>query len=94
MNITPLSQEEKDKIAKTLSDKHALLPCPRCGNNNFSLADGYINSPLQYNLNGFALGGPSIPAAVVICTNCGFISQHALGVIGALAKPLTQQHGE
>lgn len=57
-----------------------------CSNQQFTLADAYIRNELQENLRSVNLGGPSIPAAAIICNNCGFISQHALGVIGLLPK--------
>jgi ribosomal protein S27AE len=79
-----MKQEEKDKIIKALEERLAKLPCPRCGNQQFSLADGYFSQPLQENLGGIVLGGPAIPSVVVVCNKCGFISQHALGALGLL----------
>lgn len=84
MQNKPMTQAEKDNIVQVLNSKKAVLPCPRCGQNKFTLADGYLNSPLQQNLNGITIGGPSIPSVAVVCTNCGYISQHALGVLGLL----------
>ncbi|MCX8514660.1 MAG: hypothetical protein ORN24_03750 [Burkholderiales bacterium] len=80
----PMTQDEKNKIAKTITERGALLPCPRCGKNQFTLADGYVNTPLQNALNEFIIGGPSIPSVAVICTNCGYISNHAIGVLGLM----------
>lgn len=79
-----MKQEEKDKIISALEERFAKHPCPRCGNQQFSLAEGYFNQPLQEKLGGLVLGGPSIPSVVVICARCGFISQHALGALGLL----------
>jgi len=84
MNL--LSQEQKENIIKVLEEKGAKLPCPRCGHNNFMLLDGYFNQTIQTELNGMVLGGPSVPSVVVACTHCGFLSQHALGVLGLLPK--------
>lgn len=81
-----LSQTQKEKIIKALVDRGAKLPCPRCGKNSFTLLGGYFNQTLQTELAGLVLGGPSIPSAVVACTNCGYLSQHALGALGLLAK--------
>lgn len=79
-----MKPEEKEKIINALEDRFAKLPCPRCGNQQFSLADGYFSQPLQENLGGIVLGGPAIPSVVVVCNKCGFISQHALGALGLL----------
>ena len=84
--MSELSQEQKNKIIKALMDRGARLPCPRCGNQNFTLVDGYFNQPIQKELGGIVLGGPSIPSIVVVCTRCGYLSQHALGVLGLLPK--------
>lgn len=79
-----MSQEEKNNIVRILQEKGAVMPCPRCGKNQFTLADGYLNNSLQQDLNGITIGGPSIPSVAVVCTNCGYISQHAIGVLGLL----------
>lgn len=86
MYIKEISQEQKDKIVKALTDRGATKSCPRCGNDKFTLLDGYFNQPIQTDLKGMVLGGPSIPSAVVACNRCGFLSQHALGILGLLSK--------
>lgn len=80
------SQEQKNRIIKVLTEKGADLPCPRCGNPNFTLLSGYFAQPIQPELGSIMLGGPNIPSVVTVCTQCGFISQHALGVLGLLPK--------
>lgn len=80
-----MTQNEKEKIIKALQDRLAKQPCPRCANQQFTLADGYFNQPFQNELSaGLIIGGPSIPSVVVLCTRCGFVSQHALGMLGLL----------
>ena len=82
-----MKPEEKDQIIKALKDRIAEQPCPRCGNEEFGLADGYFNQPLQDRIGGITLGGPTIPSVAVICNKCGFISQHALGALNLLPTP-------
>lgn len=83
-----MSDDEKKKAVEALTKKNVKTQCPMCGNNNFILAEGYFNHTMQGNLNeGILLGGPSIPTVGIICTKCGFISQHALGVLGLLQNP-------
>jgi len=81
-----LTQEQKDKIIKALTDRGAKLPCPRCGNDSFTLLDGYFNQIIQTELKGIVLGGRAIPSIVVACNRCGYLSQHALGVLGLLPR--------
>ncbi len=81
-----LTQEQKDKIIKALTDRLAKLPCPRCGNDTFTLLDGYFNQIIQTDLKGIVLGGRTIPSVVVACNRCGYLSQHALGILGLLPK--------
>lgn len=79
-----MDKTQKDKIIKKLVEKGARLPCPRCGNNEFTVIDGYFNQTLQDQLQGLVIGGPSIPSVVTACTRCGFLAQHALGALGLL----------
>lgn len=76
-----ISQAERDNIARVLQEKNALQPCPRCGEKQFTLLDGYFNEPIQSKPNNLNIGGQCIPSVVVICNNCGYMSQHALGML-------------
>ena len=82
--MNQLSQEEKQRIINVLNSRNANGPCPRCGNRNFILADGYFNHPMQVDIRNINIGGPSIPTIATVCSNCGFVSEHALGVLGLL----------
>jgi hypothetical protein len=55
-----------------------------CGHNKFILTDGYFNHSVQANTNNISIGGPSVPTIAIICSNCGFVSQHAIGLLGLL----------
>ncbi len=79
-----LSNSEKENFAKRLKEKNVKLECPMCGNKDFILVDGYFKFTLQTTIKGTIIGGPSIPAIGVICSNCGFISNHAIGALGLL----------
>lgn len=78
-----ISNEEKQRIISELNNRinSGDIKCPMCGNKHFIIADGYFNTMMQDRLNGIVLGGPSIP---IICNRCGFISSHALGILGLL----------
>ena len=79
-----MKQEDKDKIIQALEEKNAKLPCPRCGNQQFTLVDGYSTQSIQDQIGGVVLGGPAVPFITVVCSNCGFLSHHALGALGLL----------
>ena len=84
-NPNLMSEEEKKRAVDTLTKKGVKTQCPMCSNNNFILAEGYFNQTMQGNFHGgLILGGPSIPSVAIVCTNCGFISHHALGALGLL----------
>jgi hypothetical protein len=84
--MSGILEEQKEKIISALMSRGAKAPCPRCNNANFTLVDGYFNQPIQAELGGLVIGGPSIPSVIVICTRCGYMSQHALGVLGLLPQ--------
>jgi len=81
-----LSEEKKEEIIKKLGSKKFKAVCPMCGNKKFTLVDGYFSHPIQSDLKRLSLGGSSIPTVPIICLQCGFVSQHALGVLELLAK--------
>jgi hypothetical protein len=77
--------EIKEKIGKMIVAKDAVLPCARCGQQNFSLLNGFVSLPLSKEVsNNVVIGGPSVPCAVIACCNCGHIFFHALGALGLL----------
>lgn len=55
--------------------------CPMCGHNQFEVVRGWTSQQIQDDLNGFTIGGPSIPCVAVVCKKCGLVSQHALKVL-------------
>lgn len=81
-----IPEERKKEIVKALEERGAKLPCPRCGNQSFTLLEGYFNQPIQSELKGMVIGGPTIPSIVIACSRCGFLSQHALGALGLLPR--------
>ena len=83
-----ITQEEKQRIILELNKRFnsSGIKCPMCGNNHFIIGDGYFNSFMQDDFRNLNLGGPSIPSIPIICDRCGFISSHALGVLGLLPK--------
>lgn len=81
-----LSEEQRRLIANALEERGATNPCPRCGNENWHVLEGYFTHPLTASTRELRLGGPAVPVAVVICTKCGFVSEHALGALALLPE--------
>ncbi len=83
-----LDEKQKQEIIGKLNQRFTRngnpLKCPMCGDHQFTLTDAYLNHTLQNDLTSFSLGGQSIPTIGIVCTNCGFLSQHVLGIIGSL----------
>lgn len=71
-----------------LLDKGILSPphCPLCSQTQWTVAPGYVLSPIQEQLGGLVIGGPTIPTIPIICDNCGFVASIALGPLGLLPK--------
>ena len=82
-----LNEDNKKELIKALTEKVKLLECPMCHNNSFTIVDGYIVQSVQNDKNNIVLGnGPMIPSMAIVCNNCGFMSQHNLGILGLLKK--------
>lgn len=89
-----LSNEQKEKIKVELLKKISTINCPMCQNKGFTIADGYFLNTIQADLASINLGGQAIPTIAIICNNCGFVSQHALGTLGLLPKNIENKTDE
>lgn len=83
----PFDEATRQRIVKALEEKGGDKPCPRCGHKEFTVAEGYVSPVLQKEyveeLEFYRFGGKRvIVSAFVICTNCGFMSQHSLVALG------------
>lgn len=83
-----LTEENKSIIIRTLEERNATLPCPRCGGTSFYVADGLVCHILQKPSLKFSIRGAALMNAVVVCDNCGFTSEHSLGTLGILDEVL------
>lgn len=95
----PIPEEIKKKIQeninKKLQEKARSYVCPICGNNNFILADGFVNDLLQDNMGGgLIIGGPSIPEVAVVCSHCGYVMKFSAGILGLLPENIEKQDSE
>jgi hypothetical protein len=58
--------------------------CPLGPHDNWVVMDGYSRIGMASTSEIVPLGGPGIPCAILVCAECGFVAQMALGVIGIL----------
>ena len=82
-----LTPEQVATIKARLLELGVAGQCPRCGNPDFTvIAEGVVSPAVQKDLNASAPIGaaPTIPSLVTFCNKCGFLSLHALGVLGFL----------
>jgi transcription elongation factor Elf1 len=89
-----LNNDQKKKIKEIIDTRIKDLTCPMCNEKNFIMADGYFNHTMQVDLNSLIIGGQSIPTIAIICNNCGFMSQHAAGILGLLPQKQNKESDE
>jgi len=80
-----LTNEKKKILKDRIEERIDTFSCPMCHNDDFIIGDGYFINVLNDNLSKLTLEGKGIPTIPIICKNCGFISQHALGMLELLS---------
>jgi len=89
MDLTP---EIKEKLIAQLNykftkDGAVSLKCPMCGNQQFVLVEeGFTARDISRNYEQRQIGGQGIPSISIICTNCGYIADFSIGVLGLLTN--------
>lgn len=78
-----MDQKRLNELVAALTAKGVNRPCPRCEKSKFSIV-GETIIPIQDDPKVFAVGGPSIPAVIVACDSCGYITHHATMVLAPL----------
>lgn len=75
----------KEEIQKVIDRLNAAIPggveCPMCHARDFRVVTGSISNVVQTGLHELALAGRSIPSLMIVCSKCGFMSQHSIGVL-------------
>lgn len=79
ISIKQIIEPYKDAIKNSLPDKK--LVCPMCKGTKFMVVDALGLTSLQTSTNAIVIGGPSLRSVVLVCSNCGFISQHLTDVL-------------
>lgn len=86
LRLNMLKKEDKDIIAKVLTERVGHFKCPICGKGQMSLIDGYSSLGISEDYQKTMFADKIIPHVMLVCNNCGFISHHALGTLGLLKK--------
>jgi len=81
------TKELKEEIIKELDKRIEKLnknfQCPVCKNKNFNVIDGFTRRNIDQNLSVINFG-QNIPSVSIVCTNCGYIADFAIGALGFL----------
>jgi predicted RNA-binding Zn-ribbon protein involved in translation (DUF1610 family) len=75
-----VEKERANLIIQALSKKGVNKPCPRCGHPHFNVV-AETTIPLNDNPAILSADTSVVPTVIVACSNCGFITQHALGAL-------------
>lgn len=79
-----MGKYDNEKFLVELNRKIATPPkCPFCGHEHFTSIKKYATISISEDFDITTLG-PSVPAGMVICQNCGFIFFFSLGILGLL----------
>lgn len=73
----------QERISEALNGKNALIACPRCGHEQFSVVDKEAYIPITKSIEEKA--SPisfAVPVAIVVCDNCGYLSMHSTKALG------------
>jgi hypothetical protein len=78
----PMAQDFKETVMAKLSERGIRPLCEVCGHNNWAVVDQPISIVVGGSSSGFSIPLPQIPAAGLICNNCGNVRLFALGALG------------
>jgi hypothetical protein len=77
-----MDKARQEQAIIALKEKGATPPCPRCLNKQFEVI-GEAAIPLASERGSQWFGpAPAVPVILVSCNNCGYITQHATGLLG------------
>ncbi len=75
-----ISADDKQKIVAALKARGA-GSCPRCNDSQWTVSE-FSRIDVQATMERDSLQRTTIPAIMIVCQHCGFISQHALQPLG------------
>lgn len=75
-----VSSNERKQIVAALKAR-GVGSCPRCNDSQWTVSE-YVRIHVQSTIRSDGREGTTIPAIMVVCQHCGFISHHALQPLG------------
>ena len=75
-----ISADDKHTIIAALKARGA-GSCPRCNDSQWTVSE-FSRIDVQATMEKDSLERTTIPAIMIVCQHCGFISQHALQPLG------------
>lgn len=75
-----ISADDKHRIVAALKARGA-GSCPRCRDSQWTVSE-YSRIEVQATMDRDSAERTTIPAVMIVCEHCGFISQHALQPLG------------
>jgi hypothetical protein len=79
-NYKGISADDKHRIIAALKERGA-GSCPRCRDSQWTVSE-YSRIEVQATMDRDTSVRNTITAVMIVCENCGFISQHALQPLG------------
>jgi hypothetical protein len=79
-NYKGISADDKHVIVAALKARGA-GSCPRCNDSQWTVSE-FLRIDVQATMERDSNQRTTIPAIMVVCEHCGFISQHALQPLG------------
>lgn len=88
-----MSKYDSKKFIDALSQKVSQnkLICPYCNGTQFTTPDEFASILMSKEMSSINIG-PTIPAGMVVCQNCGHIDFFALGALNLLEKKEEKQN--
>lgn len=81
-----MDRNRQEQVIIALKEKGATQPCPRCRNLEFEvIGEGMLEIGQQTSkwvVGDNRLKLPAVPVILISCTKCGYIAQHAAGLLG------------
>jgi hypothetical protein len=87
-NYKGISADDKHKIVAALRARGA-GSCPRCNDSQWTVSE-FLRIDVQATMERESSQRTTIPAIMVVCEHCGFISQHALQPLGVWPHTATE----
>jgi hypothetical protein len=89
-NYKGISADDKHKIVAALKARGA-GSCPRCNDSQWTVSE-FLRIDVQATMEKDTTQRTTIPAIMVVCEHCGFISQHALQPLGVWPDSKSSVH--